>query len=198
MNIVLFWLFPFISTCIIHVLYLLCCVLSAYLEALWNIIYRASVYCIPKRNDRPLAEDLSESRLFTLETIAEWKSAGQSTIYHFCTTAHRKILHHQHWDYKQTCPLLHFCGFFCLHSEYRYRSAGLQRRSISVTHLWWVRFTRRKLLATFNHGCSLLAGGLSALHYRPILLQRMYSAASADRVAHITCRPLINQTRALS
>lgn len=59
-------------------------------HALWNTIYRASVYCIPKRNDRPLAKDLSESRLFTLETVAEWKYAGQSAIYH-CCAPHRKI-----------------------------------------------------------------------------------------------------------
>ena len=60
------------------------------------------------------------------------------------------------------------------------------------------RFRQRKLAVTFNHGCSLLAGGLSALHYRPILLQRMYSTAAGDRGAHITCRPLITQTRASS
>ena len=103
MNIVLFCLFSFISECIIHVLYLLCCVLSAYLSgrrALWNIIYRASVYCTPKRNDRPLAEDLSESRLFHL-----WDSRLNENMLgeaQFITVApHRKILHHQHWDYKQ-------------------------------------------------------------------------------------------------
>lgn len=60
-----------------------------------KIIYRASVNCIPKRNDGPLAKDLSESRLFTSETVAESKYAGQSTIYH-CYTPYRKILHHQH------------------------------------------------------------------------------------------------------
>ncbi len=198
MNIVLFWLFPFIRKCIIHALYLLCCVLSAYLSgrhSLWNIIYRASVYCIPKRNDRPLAEDLSESRLFTLETVAEWKYAGQSAIYH-CCTPHRKVLHHQQWCYKQTCPLLHVCGFFCF--EYWRRPVCLQQHNMSETHPWRVCFTQRKLLVTFNHGRGLLAGGLSALHYRPILLQRMYSTAAGDRVAHITCRPLINQTRAPS
>lgn len=114
------WIFIFfsiISKCIIHVLYLLCCVLSAYLSGRrvpWNIIYRASVYCIPKRNDGPLAKDLPGSRLFTLETVAGWKYARQSTIYH-CCTPHREILHHQHWDYKQTRLLLHLCGF-CLHS----------------------------------------------------------------------------------
>lgn len=62
----------------------------------WNLIYRANVYCIPKRNDRPLAKDLFESRLLTLETVSEWKFAGQSTIHH-CCILHRQILHHQGW-----------------------------------------------------------------------------------------------------
>lgn len=50
---------------------------------------------------------------------------------------------------------------------------------------------------TFNHGHGLLAGGLSALHYRPILL-RMYSTPPGDRYTHSTSRPLINQTSASS
>lgn len=61
-----------------------------------------------------------------------------------------------------------------------------------------VLFLQMEILVTFNHGCGLLAGGLSALHYRAILLQRMYCAAAGARDAHITCRPLINQTRASS
>ncbi len=84
----------------------------------------------------------------------------------------------------------------CTRSAYRYRPVGLQQHNFWWAHLWC--FSQRKLLVTFNHGCGLLAGGLSVLHYEAILLQRMHSSATEDQVAHITCRPLINQTRALS
>lgn len=165
-----------------------------------NIIYRGSVYCVPKRNDRPLAKDLSESRLFTLETVTEWKYAGHSKFITVALLRKRKILHHQHWDYKQTCPLQHLWFLlFALHLNTNTKEGctvlqpvdSLQH--VSVTHPWLIRFRQRNLV-TFNHGSSLLAGGPSALHYRSILLQRVCSTAAG--ATHITWRTLINQTRA--
>lgn len=144
------------------------------------------------RNDRPLAKDLPESRLFTLETVPGWKYAPQSAI-HLCCNPHREILHHQHWDYSQTALLLHSSGW-CVNPQAQ--TCGFTAAGHSVTHRWC--FNQRKLLVTFYHGFGLLAGGLRALHYRLILHKRIYPPAAGEQVTHITCRPLINQTRASS
>lgn len=113
--------FSFISKCIIYVLYLFCCLLSAYLSeghALWNIIYRGSVYCVPKRNDRPLAKDLSESRLFTLETVTEWKYPGQSKFITVAQLRERYFISSAEIISK---PVFHCISAICTPFEYRYR-----------------------------------------------------------------------------
>lgn len=115
----LIWTFRLSLVIALFMLYICCAgVVSVFVRKTCTLKYDLQSYCIPKRNDRPLAKDLSESRLFSSEIVAEWEYAGQSTIYH-CSAPHRKILHHQYWDYKQACSLLHFCCFFCLYSVWK-------------------------------------------------------------------------------
>lgn len=124
LNVVLFWLFSFVTKCIIHFLYLLWCVMSAYLSgrhALWNLCYRASVYCTPKRDDRPLAKHLSESRLFTLEAVAEWKYARQSKFITVALHTERYFIINPEIISKLVLYCISAVSSVCTPFEYRYR-----------------------------------------------------------------------------
>lgn len=186
MNIVLFWLFPFISKCIIHVLYLLCRVVSIFVRETCTLKYNLQSQCLlySQKEWQAISKGFVWIQTFHLGDRGCLKMCWSK---HDLSLLHGKILHHQRWDDTSYywIPLLVFAWI-------QMQTCGFTAARFSNTS------ATRKLLVTFNHGCGLRAGGLSALHYRPILLQRMYSTAAGGRVAHITCRPLINQTRASS
>lgn len=125
---------------------------------------RASVCGIPKSNDRPLAKDLPESRLFTLETVGAWKHAIQSTIYHRCNP-HREILHHRHEGCTSAKQDLGFVLGSKLMPTRTCRFAEKHKENICDVSVGG------NLSVVFNHGRGLQAGGSRTLHYRPIPLR---------------------------
>lgn len=159
------WIFlPVVSKCIIHVLHLLCCMLSACLSRRRN--FRES-----QRLQHSQEEWQAISKGFAwIQTFHLGDSCCMKTRY---TKHNLSPLQSPQRDPSSSPWRLYFgqtriC--FRLRVNANTKPAGLQRSTSFQKNICDVS-VGGNLSVTFNHGHGLQAGGPRTLHYRPILLR---------------------------
>lgn len=154
---------------------------------------RASVCSIPKRVDRPLAKDLPESRLFTLETVGAWKHAIQKHNLSPSQSPQRDPSSSPwrlYMGQTRTCFRLQVgvdTNLRVCREAHHFRRSSVMFQSVETSQ--WLLITDA-ICRQVVRGPFITGRSLSGEHSPP--------PAAGDQVSHVTCSPLINQTRASS